>query len=221
MYYIIIIISFVVTVASQIFISVTYKKYRKNICSSSLTGVEVALKLLKENDLENIYVIETKGELTDHYDPNNKVIRLSTEVFNGENISSCAVAAHEVGHAIQYKQGNKFIKIRSLLVPFVNFCSKLGYIAIVISLISGILDLLYLGVFLLFSILIFELVTLPVEFGASKIGLENLKKYNILKDDELVFAKKVLTAAALTYVASLVTTILEIFRLLLMANDRD
>ncbi len=221
MYYFIAIISFVITLVAQIFVSYNYSKYRKVKSKHGLSGVEVASNLLKEYDLDDIYVIETKGELTDHYDPEAKVIRLSTSVFHGTDVAACAVAAHEVGHAIQYKEGNKFIRIRSAIFPFIRFCSNIGYIVIVISLILGAIDMFYLGIVLLSMILLFQLLTLPVEFDASRKGLNNLSKFSVLEKSELDSAKQVLFAAALTYVASLVSNILEILRLLLIARDRD
>lgn len=220
-YYLIAIISFFITLLAQIYINVSYSKYKKVKSVRGMTGFDVASTILKEHGIDDIYVIETKGTLTDHYDPTNNVIRLSTEVFHGTDIAACSVAAHEAGHVIQHVEGNKLIKIRSMLVPFVNFCSKIGYLVIAIGLISSILQLFYLGIILLSTILLFQLVTLPVEFDASSKALENLKKLQILSSDELGKGKKMLFAAALTYVASLITTILEIFRLILMASDRD
>lgn len=221
MYYLIAIVSFFITLGAQIFVSFNYNKYRKFENKKGLSGVEVASLLLKNHGLEDIYVIETKGELTDHYDPEAKVIRLSTLVFHGTDISACAVAAHEVGHAIQYKEGNGFIKFRSAILPFVNFCSGVGYIVIIISLLLGAIGMFYLGIVLLSMILVFQLVTLPVEFDASRKALDNLDKFSVLDKSEYESARKVLTAAALTYVAGLITNVLEILRLFLLFGDRD
>ena len=150
------------------------------------------------------------------------VIRLSSDVFHGKTLSASAVAAHEVGHAIQHKEGNFFMKLRKFIFPVVNICSKFGYIAILIGLIFGSLKLFYVGIVMLVAILFFQLITLPVEFDASKRAMTNLEKYNLLDTEERKGASKVLVAAALTYVAGLVTTLLEIVRLLLMvAGNRD
>ena len=133
-----------------------------------MTGFEVARKILDENGLENIHIVEIKGNLTDHYDPSRKVVRLSTEIFNGSSIASTSVAAHECGHAIQDKDNYNFMRIRSKLVPIVNLSSKLGYLAIFIGFIFSLFDLAIFGIVLLLAMLLFELVTLPVEFDASK-----------------------------------------------------
>jgi len=222
MVYMLIFISIAITLIAQIFISVRYSKYSKINNGKGITGVEVAQSILKANGMENVYVVETKGYLSDHFDPGQNVVRLSHDVFHGTSLSAAAIAAHEVGHAIQHKEGNFFIKIRKFIFPVVSISSKFGYLAIFIGLLFGSLDLFYIGIVMLFAILFFELVTLPVEFDASKRALVNLEKYNLLMKDERTGARKVLVAAALTYVASLVTTLLEIARLLLMvAGNRD
>ncbi len=213
------VLSIVVTIAAQAFISARYKKYSKVKNSKGLTGVEVAQEILKKNDLEDVYVVETRGHLSDHYDPSQRVIRLSSEVFHGDTISAASIAAHEVGHAIQHKEGNFFMSLRKFMVPFVNIASKFGYIAIIIGLLSGMLKIFYLGIVMLFAILLFQLVTLPVEFDASRRALTNLEKYNLLLSDERKGAFKVLGAAALTYVAGLAATLFEIARLLLIFRD--
>lgn len=220
MYYdILFLVALVITGASQIFINVTYKNYSKIKCKKGLSGFEVADKILKENGVNNVYIVETKGFLTDHFDPSKKVIRLSSANFHGESVAAAAVAAHEVGHVIQHKEGNTLIKIRSFLAPFASFCSMIGYVVIILGVIFGLLNLFYLGILLLLVILIFQLVTLPVEIDASKKAMANLEKMNLLENDELDSAKSVLTAAALTYVASLATTVLEVLRLFLSARD--
>lgn len=218
MYYIIALIALAITLVAQINVSVNYRKYKKveNICKKS--GVEIALEILKEHDLDDIYVIETKGRLSDHYDPSNNVIRLSSDVFNGDSIAAASIAAHEVGHAIQYKEGNTLIKIRSKLLPFINLSSSLGYIVIAIGLL-GYIQLFYLGIALISMILLFQLLTLPVEFDASSKALDNLEKMQILNNEELDNSKKVLRAAALTYVAGVLSSILEIIRLILLSRD--
>ena len=213
------VLSIVVTIVAQAFISARYKKYSKIKNSKGLSGVEVAQEILKKNDLEDVYVVETRGHLSDHYDPSQRVVRLSSEVFHGETISAASIAAHEVGHAIQHKEGNFFMNLRKFMVPFVNIASKFGYIAIIIGLLAGMLKIFYIGIIMLFVILLFQLVTLPVEFDASRRALNNLEKYNILLSDERKGAFKVLGAAALTYVAGLAATLFEIARLLLIFRD--
>ena len=213
------IISIVITIVAQILIKARYKKYSEVLNSKGLSGVEVAQEILKKNDIDDVYVVETRGYLSDHYDPGQKVVRLSSEVFHGKSISAAAIAAHEVGHAIQHHQGNVFINLRKLIFPLVSIASKFGYIAILIGLLFGMLKIFYIGIIMLFVILAFQLITLPVEFDASKRALVNLEKYNLLLKDEKDDAFKVLGAAALTYVAGLATTLLEIARLLIIARN--
>ena len=185
-----------------------------------MTGFEVARKILDENGLQDIHIVEIKGNLTDHYDPSRKVVRLSSDIFNGSSIASTSVAAHECGHAIQDKEDYKFMKMRSKLVPIVNLSSKLGYFAIFIGFIFGLLDLVIFGIVLLISILLFELITLPVEFDASNKAGKQINKLKLLEGKEKSQSKTMLNAAALTYVASVITTILQILRLFLIASNR-
>ena len=215
------IISIVITIGAQILVSSRYSKYKNIENNSKMSGCEVALKLLKEHNLEDIYVIETQGNLTDHYDPNNKVIRLSTDIFHGTSIASASVAAHEVGHAIQYKEGNILLKIRSFIYPLVSFCSRFSYIVIILGIIFGVLEIFYIGVGLFVFILLFQLLTLPVEFDASKKALNILNEEKVLDKSCLEGARSMLVAAALTYVASLATTVLQLLRLIGMGNNRN
>jgi len=214
-------ISLVITLCAQFYVSGSYKKYKRVKNKTGLSGFETARKILDANGLENVHIVETSGELTDHYDPKRKVIRLSKEIFNGTTIASSSVAAHEVGHAIQDKVGYGFMRVRSFILPVVNLSTKLGYFAIVIGFIFGLLDLAYIGIFLLAAMLVFQLITLPVEFNASKRAREELARLNLLETSEISGTRSMLNAAAMTYVASLITTILELLRLFLIARDRD
>ena len=132
-----VIVGTIITLVAQFYVNNRYKKYSKIETDSGLTGFEVARKILDENGLTDIYVTETSGVLSDHYDPSRKVVRLSKDVFHGSTIAANSIAAHECGHAIQHKEGYLFIKIRSFIVPFVNFSSKFGYLAIMIGLLFG------------------------------------------------------------------------------------
>lgn len=219
--YILVVIGFLITLIAQIFVNTSYKKYKKIKTSSGLQGFEVARKILDMNNLHNVEIVETKGILTDHYDPERKVIRLSTEIYHGATIASSSVAAHECGHAIQDKEGYFFLRLRSKIIPLVNISTKVGYFAIVIGLIFSILELAWIGVFLELLILLFQLITLPVEFNASKRAAEFLKKEALISKKEQDGSKKMLTAAAMTYVASVVSTLLEIIRLVLIISSRD
>lgn len=218
-----IIIAFLITLAADIYLRTRYSKYKKVRVKSGMTGADVAREILKSNGLDNVYVVETKGYLTDHYDPRAKVVRLSTDIYNGDSIASVSVAAHECGHAVQDKEGYFFLKFRSFLVPIVNFSTKFGYLAVLIGLIFGAINLAWIGIFLLVAILLFQLITLPVEFNASKRGKMFLSKLKIVDTSESGMARSMLNSAALTYVASLISTLLDLLRLVLivMGNDRD
>ncbi len=212
------IIALVITVSASIFVNVSYKKYSKVMNERAITGCEAARYILDKNDLKNIKVVETKGNLTDHYDPSSKVIRLSTDVYNKASVGAVAVAAHECGHAIQDKDGYTFMRIRSALVPITNFASYAGYFAILIGFIASSINLIWLGIIMEVVILLFQLVTLPVEINASKRALKELDYSHLLNSKELSKGKVMLTAAALTYVASVMAAVLEILRLLLIVT---
>ena len=216
--YIFIITSIIITIGSQIYINNKYKETKKIKTKKGLKGYEVARKILDENGLSKIKVKETSGILSDHYDPINKEVRLSTSIYNEETIASVSVAAHECGHAIQDKNNYIFLKIRSMIIPLVNISSKFGYIAIMIGLFSRITDLIIIGIIFEIVILVFQIITLPVEFNASKRGLKEIQKLELVEKKELKKSKEMLTAAALTYVASVASTLLEIFRLLMMGK---
>jgi len=172
MYYdILIFIGLGISLIAQLIVTTSYSKYKKVQNSNNLTGFEVARNILDKNRLNNIMILETKGNLSDHYDPTRKVIKLSTEIYHGTSIAGAAVAAHECGHAIQDKVGYKPMRIRSKIVPTVNICTKLGYIAIIIGALFS-YQLIEIGIILLATILVFELITLPVEFNASNRALQ-------------------------------------------------
>lgn len=221
MYYdILIFIGLGISLIAQIIVTTSYNKYKKILNSKELTGYEVARKILDKNGLQDIMILETKGNLSDHYDPTRKVIKLSTDIYHGSSIASASVASHECGHAIQDKDGYKPMRIRSKIVHTVNICTKLGYIAIILGAIFS-YRLIEIGIILLASILVFELITLPVEFNASKRALEELDKLKLIGNSEKGKAKSMLSAAAFTYVASLITSFLQILRLVLMFSRRN
>ena len=216
-----IILGLVIALSAQAYVTSSYNKYKNVKTKKELSGFEVASKILKENGLDNIYVTEVNGVLSDHYDSGRKVVRLSSDVFHGTSISSVSVAAHEVGHAIQDKVNYSFMRIRYSLFPIVNFSSYAGYVAILIGIIFSIVDLIWIGIAFEVMILLFQLITLPVEFNASKRAREELLKYKILTSKEIESSVKVLNAAAFTYVASVLTTLLQILRLVLSFSRRD
>lgn len=215
------ILAIVIVLGAQIYVNSSYKKYSKIKNTKGITGKEAARYILDKNGLENIKVVETGGHLSDHYDPSSKVIRLSSNVYNGDSVGAVAVASHECGHAIQDKDGYVFMKIRSALVPITNFSSYAGYLAIIIGIIFASLKLIWIGIILEIVILVFQLVTLPVEIDASKRALKEIKNGNLLDTKEHKGAKTMLTAAALTYVASVAAAILELARLVLMFGRDD
>lgn len=215
------IIGFIIVLYAQIKINSTYGKYKNIKLNKNITGQEVARMILDSNGMNNIHVVETQGELTDHYDPRRKVVRLSEQIFHDNAIASVAVAAHEVGHAIQDKEGYIFMKIRSILVPVVNFITYIGYIVAFISLLAGITGYLKVSIIIILAALLFQLVTLPVEFDASKRGREQLVKLGVIDGSEEKGVKKMLDAAAFTYVASFISSLLNLLRLIIMLRDRD
>ena len=218
-YLLIFIAILIIPVTAQILINMNYKKYSTIKNANNISGFEAARKILDYNGLQDIHIVETKGYLTDHYDPQRKVIRLSSAVFQTNTISAVSIAAHECGHAIQDKDGYLFMKIRSFIFPIVNFASKIAYIVLLIGFLTYITDLIWLGIILVSFGVIFQIVTLPVEFNASKRAKEELKKLNILIGEENEGAQKMLLSAALTYVAGLISSLLELLRLVLIARD--
>ena len=215
------IIGFVIVLFSQISISSNYNKYKRIRNNKKISGQEVARMILDKNGLTDVHVVSVNGNLTDHYDPTRKVVRLSNEIFDGTSIAALSVAAHECGHAIQDKENYTFMRIRSALVPFVNFVTYLGYFSLIISLIAGITGYLIVGILILLATLLFQIVTLPVEFDASKRAQEELQKCGLIEKQDTKGATKVLKAAAFTYVAGFLASALQIARLLLISRNRD
>lgn len=215
------IISLLITLGAQGYISKSYSKYSKINTEKGITGSEVARRLLDKHGLNDIKVVKVSGYLSDHYDPKARCIRLSEDIYEKSSIASVSVACHECGHAIQDKNGYTFLRIRSSMVPFVNLCSYAGYIAIIIGSIMSALGLIWAGIIAEMVILLFQIVTLPVEFDASKRGLKEVKEEKILNDKEYKGGKVMLTSAALTYVASVATTVIQVLRLILIYGRRN
>lgn len=215
------IIATIITLVAQAFVSSNYKKYSKVKNERTISGKEAARYVLDKNNLNDINIIETSGYLTDHYDPKNKVIRLSSNIYNGTSIASVSVACHECGHAIQDKDGYLFMRVRSSLVPIVNFSSYAGYVAITFGILASSFNLIWIGIILEMAILLFQLITLPVEIDASKKALKELDYAHFLNSKELKQGKSMLISAALTYVASVANTFLQILRLILLYGRRD
>lgn len=218
---ILMLIIIVLPLYANIKINSTYSKYSKKQNSGKLTGKEVAEKILEMNGLSNVKVGRINGSLTDHYDPRNKTISLSNGIYNSNSISACAVAAHEVGHAIQDKERYSMLVFRSKLVPVVNFTSRLSSILVFSGFIFDLLNFITIGAILLTVGLFFQLITLPVEFDASKRAKEELQKCGLIEKQDTKGATKVLKAAAFTYVAGFLASALQIARLLLISRNRD
>lgn len=215
------IIVILIPLIAQIGVSGNYRKYKKVKNTKELTGYDVAREILDENGLGDIYIVETRGELTDHYDPTKKVVRLSSDIYHGKTIAAMSVAAHECGHAVQDKEGYTFMRIRSAIFPIVNVATSISYWIILLGFLFELLDLIYIGIALTCLGLLFQIVTLPVEFDASKRAGVFLKEYNLATEDESKGVKKMLGAAAMTYVAGVLASALQILRLILVARNND
>ena len=199
----------------------TFSKYNEIKLNSNLTGAEAARKILSNNNLENVEIRKTDGKLSDHYDPKNKTLNLSNDVYSNRSIAAVGVAAHEVGHAIQDKKDYKPLSLRASLVPAANIGSSFGLPLAVFGFFIR-ADFLIMTGFVLFSAaFLFHLVTLPVEFNASNRAISNLKNTGLLTESEINGAKKVLKAAAFTYVATTLVALANMLRILLLAGMGD
>ena len=215
-------LALIIPMIAQIYVTSNYNKYKRINNDKKMTGFDVARMILDKNGLNNMYVVETKGNLTDHYDPKRKTIKLSSEVFHGSSIAAMSVAAHEVGHALQDKDGYFFMRVRSFIFPIVNLGTKFAYVVLIIGLIANMMNLIWTGILLVGLGLLFQLVTLPVEFDASKRALKELENNIVVPSADIKGTKSMLTAAAMTYVAGVLSSALEILRLILIfTNNRD
>ncbi|ASF41493.1 MULTISPECIES: zinc metallopeptidase [Halobacillus] len=206
----------IIPIWAQSKVKSTYKKYSKVAISSSMSGAEVARKILDDNGLFNVAVEEVRGQLSDHYDPRSKVVRLSTDNFHGRSAAGAAVAAHEVGHAIQDAQDYAFLRFRSALVPVASFGSNISIFLIIGGALLQMTGLIFAGiVFFAFAVL-FQLVTLPVEFDASNRAMTQLVSTGVIRNEEERPTKKVLNAAAMTYVAGALVALAELLRFIFM-----
>lgn len=213
--YILVIIASVLVMLAQSKVNNAYRQYSRVPNRLGYTGAEVARRIIDTYHL-NIRIEKTGGQLSDHYDPNKKVVRLSSAIYEGNSIASLAVAAHECGHALQHQEGYGMLKLRHSLLPLANFGSSAGWIAVMIGLIAGSSSIAYIGLFLLSFMLMFQVVTLPVEFDASKRALRILETDGYLDYTETGMAQKMLDAAALTYIASVASTLLNLLRIFLV-----
>jgi uncharacterized protein len=209
---------------AQMKVKSAYKKYSKVSASSGMSGAQVARKILDDNGLYHVGVEETPGMLSDHYDPRSKTVRLSSHNYHGDSIAGAAVAAHEVGHAMQDQQDYAFLRFRHALVPVANIGSNFSWILILIGFFASMSGLVLLGIVFMAAAVLFQIVTLPVEFDASNRAMNEIVSAGIIRNEEERDTKKVLNAAALTYVAAALVAVLELVRLVLIytgMNNED
>jgi len=220
-YYLVLVVpAFLLSLWAQFMVKSTFNKYSKVFCSRKITGMEAASLLMKTNNIYDVKVEAVQGHLTDHYDPNAKTLRLSEPVYASASIAAVGVAAHEAGHAIQHATGWGPLALRKTLVPAANVGSRLGPLIAVAGLMFSFPPLTNIGIILFSAAVLFYVVTLPVEFDASGRAIAILRANNVLGEEELKGVKKVLTAAALTYVASALTAIASLLRLILLSRSR-
>lgn len=201
---------------AQMKVKNTFVKYTRVASSAQRRGAEVAREILNSNGLYHVGVEEGRGFLSDHYDPRTKTVRLSPENYHGHSIAAAAVAAHECGHAIQDAEGYAFLKFRHALVPVANFGSNVSWVLIMIGIFAHLSGMLLLGIIFMAAAVLFQLITLPVEFNASSRAMDQVASLGLVAGREEREARKVLNAAALTYVAAAAVAVLELLRLLLI-----
>lgn len=219
--YIVMIPFLIFTFYAQHKVKSTFQKYTKVRNKRGLTGLEVANMIIQRNGLRDVTVERSnRGQLSDHYDPRSKTIRLSPDVYSGQSMSAVSVAAHEVGHAIQHEKAYAPLKFRSILAPAASFASRSVMFIIIGGFIFGITGLIDLGIIIFSVVILFQIVTLPVEFNASSRALAQLESQGIVYEDEIKDSKKVLNAAALTYVAAAAASVGHLIRLLILRDRR-
>ena len=196
----------------------TFNKYSKYTTSRGLTGAEVARQILRTNGLSNVDVVQTDGFLSDHYDPVKKIVRLSREVFNSKSVASIGVAAHETGHAIQHAKAYRPLVLRNAIAPTASIGSKLSWVIIMVGFVFGALGLVKLGIVLFSIVVVFQVITLPVEFNASTRAKEILYSQGILTSNELAGVNSVLSAAAMTYVAAAASSVMTLLYFLIRSG---
>lgn len=219
--YILVIIGLVLCLGASAMVKVTYKKYSEVYASRTMTGAQVAETILRNAGISDVRIEQVAGDLTDHYDPRNKVLRLSGLTYHSSSVAAIGVAAHEVGHAIQHDRSYIPLKLRNMILPVANLGSRLGVPLVIIGLVLGSMDVLVNAGIILFAFaVLFQVVTLPVEFNASKRAVKCLEEQEILYGEEISMCKKVLNAAAMTYVAAAASSALQLLRLVLLSGGR-
>lgn len=222
--YMLIIISALISLFAQFLVNSRFSKYSRVRSRSGMTGAQAAERILQSQGIYDVAIQRVSGKLTDHYDPRNKTLNLSDAVYASTSVAAVGIAAHECGHAIQHARGYAPLSFRSALVPVANIGSQLSWLFIILGIFfGGSHTLIMIGILMFSAAVLFQLVTLPVEFNASGRALKLLSETGILQKDEVSDTRKVLSAAALTYVAAAATAVLQLLRLLRLfgGNDRD
>lgn len=219
-YLILVLPAILISLWAQMNVNSTFKKYSRIPSDRGMTGAEAARRILDMSGLRNVQVVPTQGSLTDHYDPKANVIRLSESVYSVQSAAAVGVAAHEAGHAIQHATGYFPIKLRMAVIPVANLGSQLAMPLVLLGFILSIPALCYAGIIFFSAAVFFQLVTLPVEFNASRRALTVIKDAHLQGDTGVKASRKVLTAAALTYVAALLVSLANLLRLIILTNRR-
>lgn len=220
-YYLILVVpAIIISLIAQINVKKTYAKMAGINNKKHLTGAQAAQMVLQNYGINNVRVELGQGKLSDHYDPRSNIIRLSPEVYGGTSIAAVGIACHEAGHAAQHAQNYMPIKVRNAILPVANIGSTVGFYLAIFGYFLGFGLLIDIGVILFASVTVFQLVTLPIEFNASRRAIAVIEERNLLYEDEIPMAKKVLVAAAMTYVAALLVSIMSLLRLILRTRNR-
>lgn len=227
--YILVLIGAIICIWASSRVKSTYRKYEKVRCLSGMTGAEAAQRILQMSGINDVQIQHISGDLTDHYDPSKRILRLSDSVYGSQSVAAIGVAAHECGHALQHRDGYLPLRVRTALVPAANIGSRLGLPIVVLGLILGIgfqlpgggyFSLAQIGIWVFALAVLFQIITLPVEFDASGRALELLGSCGIMNGNEVDGCRRVLKAAALTYVAAAAASILQLLRLVLLTGNR-
>jgi len=218
-YYILVLIGMVICLIASARVNSTFNKYNRVRSRTGMTGAEAARRLLHAQGIYDVTIQRVSGSLSDHYDPKSKVVRLSDSTYDSTSVAAIGVAAHECGHAMQHEENYMPLSVRSALVPVANFGSRFSVLLIVAGLLFGQV-LIKVGILLFAAVVLFQMVTLPVEFNASRRALRLLGENGILYQEEVGMTRKVLNAAALTYVASALSAVLQLLRLVLLYGGR-
>ena len=220
-YYLILVVpALIISAIAQWKVKSTYSKMSQFQNRRGISGAEAAARVLSYYGITDVSIHQTQGKLSDHYDPRSNVIRLSPEVYNGRSIASVGIACHEAGHAAQHAENYLPIKVRNTILPIANFGSSFGVLLAIFGYAIGFSTLIDVGIILFAAVVVFQLVTLPIEFNASRRAIRVIEGTEMLYEDEVPKAQKVLFAAAMTYVASLLVSIMSLLRLILRTNNR-